>query len=179
MQGRIPVPAKQKAVLPVTFLARLLGHGAPRHTTDDISSVSISCGHMCRSCGYSFWVHAEGSTLLFDADCFIHQQEIPAVLASIAISGGEFETLLDLIRADQLIQYAEQYKQPPRSPIVILDDTTYGFCLTFKDGTSLLTRDRQEKLETYFYALAEKYATTQDPAGDHLSADQTRRNHNG
>lgn len=161
---------KIKAVRIVALLSLISGlfgckgTTAPQHTTADISGVSISCGHMNRAYGYSFWVRMDGKTPVFDADCFTHEWEVPTVLESVEIDEDEFEELLKIIEDNQLIQYAENYKQPSKSPILVLDDTTYAFCMDFTDGKSFLTNDRQEELETYFYALAEKYAETHNIA---------------
>ena len=37
-----------------------------------------------------------------------------------------------------------------------MDETTYGFCLTFSDGSQYVTLDYQKELEEYFYRLAEQ-----------------------
>lgn len=163
---------KMKAVLIVALLSFISGifgcRGTkdPQHTTAEISGASISCGHMDRSFGYSFWVRADGDSLLLDADCYTHEREVETVLEAVEISESEFEELLKIVEDDGLIQYAENYKEPAKSPIIVMDETTYGFCLTFTDGKSFLTRDRQEKFESYFYTLAEKYAETHNIADD-------------
>lgn len=163
---------KTKAILAaalLSFVSELSGCTAPpKHTTTEISGVSISCGHMNRSYGYSFWVRADNSSMLFDADCYTGNYEIPTVLESVEISNDEYAELMKIIEEAQLIQYAENYKKPPKSPVFVSDETTYCFSLTFTDGENYLTYNRQEELENYFYALAEKYAETHNIADDDL-----------
>ena len=159
-----------KAVLVVALLSFITGlfgckgTTAPRHAAADVSGASISCGHMNRAFGYSFWVREDGEALLFDAECFTNEWQVPTVLESVEISGDEFDGLLKIIEDGGLIQYAENYKEPPKLPVSAMDETTYAFSLSFKDGESFLTKNRQEALETYFYALAEKYAETHNIA---------------
>lgn len=160
-----------KAVLIVMALLSLFsglfgcrGQTPPKHTAAELTGASISCGHMNRLFGYSFWVRKDGSSLLFDADCYTHEREVQTVLESVEITESEFEELLTVITDNQLIQYAENCKQPSKSPIMAMDETTYAFSLSFADGESYLTKDRQEELENYFYTLAEKYAPTHNIA---------------
>ena len=37
-----------------------------------------------------------------------------------------------------------------------MDETDYGFCLTFSDKSRCVTNDRKKELEEYFYRLAEQ-----------------------
>lgn len=158
-----------RAVIVLAFLSFISGlfgckGKTPRHSAADIRGVSVSCGHSNRSFGYSFWVRTDSKSVLFDADCFTHNRETPTVLEAVEISESEFEELLKIVEEKQLIQYAEKYKKPPKSPFLVLDETTYAFNLTFTDGENFLTKDRQEELESFFYALAEKYAETHNIA---------------
>lgn len=150
----------------LSFISGLFGckGKTPRHSAKDIRGVSVSCGHMNRSFGYSFWVRTDSKSVLFDADCFTQNKEIPTVLEAVEISESEFDELMKIIEEKQLIKYAENYKKPPKSPFMVLDDTTYAFNLTFTDGENILTNDRQEELENFFCALAEKYAETHNIA---------------
>lgn len=141
-------------------LASLFGCGkSPKpaqHELSEIRAVSISCGHMDRCFGYSFRIHREQDKWLFDAACFTHDHEDETVFENREVSGKDMDALFEILDRNNLIAYAENYKKPRNFPFEILDETTYGFCLTFSDGSQYVTLDYQKELEEYFYRLAEQ-----------------------
>ena len=132
-----------------------------RHSISEISSVSISCGHMDRSYGYCFWLRREEDVWLFDAECFIHDHEDEAMFEGREVKSEDVDVMLKIIEQNDSITYAENYKPPKKLPFEVMDETTYSFCLTFSDGSRYLTSDSQAELENFFYRLAEKYGNTE------------------
>lgn len=125
-----------------------------RHTIEQISGVSLFCVHMDRSCGYSFWIRRENTRWLFDAECFTHDHEDETVFENREASAGDIAALLEILNRSGSIAYAENYKKPRNSPFQVLDETIYGFCLTFSDQSRYMTGGRQKELEEYFYRIA-------------------------
>lgn len=127
------------------------------HKLDEITSVSISCGHMDRSNGYSFWAHKEENGWFLDAECFTHNYETETVFENYEIVGEDIDTLLEILNQSNSIAYVENYKKPKKLSFQVSDETIYSFCLAFSDGNQYVTCDVQSDLEEYFYRLAEKY----------------------
>lgn len=130
---------------------------AAKHTLSDITAVSISCGHMDRSCCYSFCARKEADVWLLDAECFTQSREAETAFKGRELSGEETDTLLALLEQGDSIAYAESYKKPRRFRARTADETKYGFCLSFSDGNQFTVPERQGALEEFFYRLAEKY----------------------
>ena len=129
-----------------------------QHIISEISAVSLSCGHMDHSYGYFFWVHQEQDKWLFNTECFTHDHEVETAFENREVSSEDMDALFDILERSDSITYAENYKKPKKIPFFeVLDETTYGFCLTFSDGSQYVTLDCQKELEEYFYRLAEKY----------------------
>ncbi len=128
-----------------------------KHEVSEVTSVSISCGCMDRSYSYSFCVRAETDIWYFDASCFINGFESETELKNRVIDGEDIEQLLDMLKQNNSIGYAENYRKPGKFSHSVADETSYSFCLVFSDGTKLVTDDRQDGLEDLFYRLAEKY----------------------
>lgn len=126
-----------------------------KHKLSEITSVSISCGHMDQSYGYSFFVHKEDGNLLFDAECFIHDNKTEAVIENRKLSLDEAEELMRLLEQNGSIAYAENYRKPKKPPLQAADETVYSFCLAFSDGDQYVTGERQGDIEEFFYRLAE------------------------
>lgn len=127
-----------------------------QHSLSEISAVSLSCGHMDRSYGYFFWVHREQDKWLLDAVCFTHDHEDETVFENREVRSNDMDALFEILEQSDSIAYAEKYKKPKNLHFEVLDETTYGFCLTFSDGSRYVTCDRQKELEEYFYRLAEQ-----------------------
>lgn len=128
-----------------------------KHTLSEITAVSISCGHMDRSYAYSFGAHKEENGWLLDAECFTHNHEAETAFKGNKLGDDDAEALLEILKQNGSIAYAENYKKPKKFRFNIADETSYGFCLTFSDGSRYSTSDRQSDLEKFFYLLAEKY----------------------
>lgn len=131
-----------------------------KHNVSDITDVSISCNHMDYSYGYYFRIYHEQEKWLFDAECFTYDHSCQTSFESREVSNDDMDMLFEILKQNDSITYAENYKQPKKSPFIILDETTYSFCLTFSDGEQYLTRDPKNELEEFFYRLAEKYDDT-------------------
>ena len=153
-----------RTVIGVALLAALTGLFGCRkdpekenhHELSEISAVSISCSHMDRRYGYFFWLHREDGKWLFDAECFTHDHEEETVFENREVSDHEVEALFEILESNDLVTYAENYKKPKKLPFKIMDETIYGFCLTFSDGSQYSTCDIQTELEKFFYRLAEE-----------------------
>lgn len=128
------------------------------HTISEITSVSISCGEMDRSYSYSFWLHANDDTWLFDASCFTKQHEIETSLTDCVITEEETAAILAILEQNDSIAFVENYVAKHKSNNGIPDASSYGFALTFSDGAQYSADKQQKELETHFYSLAEKYA---------------------
>lgn len=128
-----------------------------KHELSEITAVSISCGHMDRSYGYSFGAHKEENGWFLNAECFTHNHEVETVLENRELNGEDAETILEILKQNESIAYVENYKKSKILPFHVVDETTYSFCLTFSDGNQYVTCDRQDDLEDFFYRLAEKY----------------------
>lgn len=147
------------ATVILAALTGLLCYGrAPQpaqHDLGEIREVSVSCNHMDRSYSYYFRLHREEGKWLFDATCFTHDHEQETVFENLEIGEQEIKALFEILERNDSIAYAENYKKPKKSDFVIMDETTYVFCLTFSDGRQYSTYDCQEELEQFFYRLAE------------------------
>ncbi|MGN0661037.1 MAG: hypothetical protein ACI4JX_04880, partial [Oscillospiraceae bacterium] len=147
-----------KAVAAVGMLAALTGlfgcNNAPkpaRHELSEISAVSIYCSHMDFSYCYSFRIHREQEKWLFDAKCFTHGHEKETVLENCEVGDDDMNALFEILEHNNSIAYAENYKKPMKSPFTVMDETVYGFCLTFSDGNQFVTYNVQKELEEFFY----------------------------
>ncbi|MDD6203697.1 MAG: hypothetical protein PUC05_01685 [Firmicutes bacterium] len=132
-----------------------------RHTVSEISVVSVYCGHMDHSCSYCFSVRREQDRWLLDADCFTHGHNTETELEKCEVGNEDIDALFEIIQSSNLIAHAENYKKPRKSRIVVLDETTFGFSLTFTDGSQYMTDDCQPELRKYFYAIAERYGKSE------------------
>lgn len=155
----------KRAVIAVgilSLLAGLFGCVKPEkeasHNADDIVSVSAYCSHMDFSYSYSFSVRKEESGWLFDAQCFIHDHSEQIELSDKTVSDEYIKELLSLISENGTIKSAKNYKKPVKSPFQVLDETAYGICIRFSDGTDCNAGarvDGYDGIERFFYRLAE------------------------
>ena len=72
------------------------------------------------------------------------------------VRSNDVDALFEILEQSNSIAYVENYKKPKKLPFEVLDETTYGFCLTFPDKSRCVTNDRKKELEEYFYRLAEQ-----------------------
>lgn len=147
------------AVCLLSVLAGLFGCGKTQHhNVSQISAVSISCSHMDYSYGYHFLLRKENGVWLFDAECFTDDHKTETVLKGKAVSNDDVAELLDIIERNETVKFAKTYKKPKKL-FEVLDETVYGICLTFDDGSRYnadsIGSARQE-LESFFYRLAEE-----------------------
>lgn len=143
----------------LSALAGLFGCSkAQRHEVSQIVSVSISCGHMDRRYSYSFFLRKENGQWLFDADCFTDDFETPTVFENKAVGSDDITELFDIIEKNETVKFAETYKKPKKI-FEVLDETMYGLCLTFDDGSRYNADSigsAMQELESFFYRLAEE-----------------------
>ncbi|MGN1480267.1 MAG: hypothetical protein ACI4XH_10885, partial [Acutalibacteraceae bacterium] len=146
------------AVCLLSVLAGLFGCGKTQHyNVSQISAVSISCCHMDRRYGYSFFLREENGQWLFDADCFTDDHENETVLENKAVGDDDISVLLDIIERNETVKFAETYKKP-KQLFEALDESTYSLCLTFDDGSRYNADSigsAMRELESFFYRLAE------------------------
>lgn len=133
---------------------------AAQHTLSQVTAVSISCGHMDRRYGYSFWARRGENGWLLDGECFTQGFETETVLKDCMLDSEETEDLLEILKCNESIAYVENYKEPKTLAFQVADGETYGFCLCFSDGSQYAASTKQADLEKFFYRLAEKYAQT-------------------
>lgn len=145
------------AVCLLSVLAGLFGCGkAQHHEVSQLVSVSISCCHMDRRFGYSFFLRKENGVWLFDADCFTDDFETQTVFEDKTVGDDKITELFDIIEKNETVKFAETYKEPKKL-FEALDESTYSLCLTFDDGSKYNTDSigsAMQELERYFYTLA-------------------------
>ncbi len=129
-----------------------------KHDFYEITAVSISCGNMDRRYGYSFWAHKEENGWFWDAECFTHDYEREVTFENRELDDREVTTMLEILKQNDSIAYAENYKESKRFPFRVADEETYVFCLNFSDESRCVTSSRQNDLEKFFYRLAENRA---------------------
>lgn len=127
-----------------------------KHELSEITALSISCGHMDRRYGYSFWVHKEENAWFLYAECFTDNYETETVIENAVLMSDDVEALFKILELSESIAYVENYKKPKNPAFQIADEETYGFCLGFSDGSQYAASGRQADLENFFYRLAEK-----------------------
>ena len=159
----------------VTMLAGLFGctekpGREPIHDTSEVRLVSIGCGHMDYSCCYDFMlkrsdedgeiqVPDQGAEWLFEGGCFLRGEEERTEFEPTAVRNQSAETLLEIIKSNGIITYVENYKNPKKLNVHVLDETTYSFCIEFSDGQRYIVGNMvpgQWELEDYFYNLGKE-----------------------
>lgn len=128
-----------------------------RYDTSEIVAVSISCASMDRRSSYSFGIYLDDGAWLFNADCFTSDHETETVFKGRGVAGEDVEELLQILKENDSIAYAKNYKKPGKSFFNVADGDSYSFCLTFSDGNQYVTGDRQNDLEEFFYHLVKKH----------------------
>ncbi len=116
-----------------------------RHTTFELSSVSVSCGSTDRRQSYSFFITRRDGTVLFSAD-FSDANGDEIKLNSQRLEPAAWRLIADIIDATDSINYIEMHKASRRAHAVA-DGDVYAFCLTFSDGCSYTAPVRCEKIE--------------------------------
>lgn len=150
------------AILVFTLFAGLFGcKKKPEDTVNDVTSVSISCGHMNYYHCYSFVLTKSEVGWLFSAECFTDAEQPRAELENLLVTDGEAQGLLHLIREQDVIAGLQKYKEPKRK-FHVLDQTTYYTAIGLADGKRIAAATlASHDIEAYFYCLAKKYRDTQ------------------
>lgn len=128
-----------------------------KHALAQVTAVSISCGHMDRSYGYSFWAHKEDAGWMLDAECFTNHYEVETVFQNRELDSGDVEALFAVLEQCESVAYVENASKKTERSYSTTDETVYSFCLNFSDGKQYVVSHRQNSLEELFYRLAEKY----------------------
>lgn len=126
------------------------------HTPEEITAVAISYAGMDRSVNYSFWLRNEADAWLFDATCFIHQNEVETELVGCPITAEEKDACVALLVENDTITYVENHSSTNQNHAADAESTS--IVLTFSDGTQCVASGTQPALEAFFYSLAETYA---------------------
>lgn len=126
------------------------------HTPEEITAVAISYAGMDRSVNYSFWLRKEADEWLFDATCFIHQNEVETELTGCAITAEEKDACMALLVENDTITYVETHASKTQNHAADAESTSIA--LTFSDGAQCVASGTQPALEAFFYSLAEAYA---------------------
>lgn len=126
------------------------------HTPEEITAVAISYAGMDRSVNYSFWLRNEADTWLFDATCFIHQNEVETELVGCPITAEEKDACMSILVENDTITYVEDHASTKQNHAADAESTS--IVLTFSDGTQCMASGTQPALGAFFYSLAETYA---------------------
>lgn len=128
----------------------------PEYTTDDIESLSISCGQMDLSKSYSFGIYLKDDNWIFYADCFATDGDVQIKLET-PIKNEEAQNLLAEAEKSGFIASLQEYKKPIFKTKVA-DEPIYSSAVTLSDGNTISAPILAGgNVENGFYTLAEKY----------------------
>ncbi len=141
----------------LTTLTSLFGCNTSqkKHGLSDITCVSVACGHMDRTMGYSFSAYKEDDAWYLDSQCFTRNYSTESVLKKCKLGEDEATELLGILEKNNSISYVKTYKKPKK--LSASDGESYSFVLTFSDGEQYAADTRQDELEAFFYRLTESY----------------------
>ncbi len=142
-----------------SYISRIFTGEKAHHDISDIITVSMYCGHMDRSYSYAFSLTKDKEKWLFEAECFIKDHQVETAFSDRPVSDEDIKELFEILESNETIAYAETYKKPKKLPFEVMDETIYGFCLIFSDGSRYDTDSAGSainELEVFFYRLAEK-----------------------
>ena len=129
------------------------------HKVSDMCVLSMSSGHMDRSYSYSFTIMKEDGCWFLDAECFLQNHEVEAIVSHREVERKDMEELFEILEEHEIIAYAESYQKPLKSKFIVLDETMYSFGISFSDESTYnigSTVPGQGDLEDFFYRLAEE-----------------------
>ena len=144
-----------------SFFHRLFGESRDQeYLTDDIRSVSISCGHMNYSHSYSFYLRKEESGWLLDADYAADTGQPHTAFEECHVTEEDAKELLSIVQEQDVTGKLRRYKKP-KIKVQIADGTAYYTSVLFTDGEQLGAATRvSNDLINGFCRLAGKYAGT-------------------
>ena len=147
------------AALIFSYSYSLFGCGKPmEYTSNDIRSVSASCGHMDYAHSYSFYIRKVENEWLFDADFAINTEDPHVELENCSVTAEDVKELLDIVHDREVIKKLRCYKKP-KVKLQISDETAYYTSILFSDGEQAgAPTCINQDIEAYFYRLGEKYA---------------------
>lgn len=133
----------------------------PVKPDSDLTSISIHQSHMDRTYCYSFCARQENDSFLLDAECIIvdydknYYREIN--FTDKIISKDDF---LKFVALDKEYDFCSHIKTKKKDDIFfVCDETITGFYVKYgeKDFNIETNGEYFNKVEDYFYQLAEKY----------------------
>lgn len=151
-----------RAVAVMALLAALCGlfgcSKAPEYTTEDIRSVSVSCGHMDHSHSYSFYLRNADDGWLLDADYATDTEQPHTIFEACSVTEEDAKALLSTVQEQDVIGKLRRYKKP-KIKVQVADETTYYTSVLFTDGEQLGAATHiSDGLVNGFYRLSGKYA---------------------
>lgn len=148
----------------LSVLCGLFGCGsAPKYSAEDITAISITCGHMDYSHSYSFYLRSEdlqtdGQNWLLDADFAVDSESPHTEYERCSVAAADVRELLNIVREQELIEKLRRWKEP-KLKLSVSDETTFYSSILFADGTQLgAPISLSDDVTEYFYRIAKKYA---------------------
>ena len=148
----------------LSVLCGLVGCGsAPKYSAEDITAISITCGHMDYSYSYSFYLRSEdlmtdGQNWLLDADFAVDSESPHTEYERCSVAAEDVRELLNIVREQELIEKLRRWKEP-KLKFSVSDETTFYSSILFADGTQLgAPISLSDDVTEYFYRIAKKYA---------------------
>ena len=131
---------------------------APEYTTEDIRSVSVSCGHMDYSHSYSFHLRKTDGGWLLDADYATDTEQPHRAFEECSVTEEDAKELLSIVQEQDVIGKLRRLKKP-KIKVQVADETTYYTSVLFADGDQLGAATHiSDELVNGFYRLSGKYA---------------------
>ena len=130
----------------------------PEYTSEDIRSVSVSCGHMDYSHSYSFYLRKADGGWLLDADYATDTEQPHTEFEACSVTEEDAKELLSIVQEQDVIGKLRRYKKP-KIKVQVADETTYYTSVLFTDGEQLGAATYiSDELVNGFCRLTEKYA---------------------
>ena len=130
----------------------------PEYTTEDIQSVSVSCGHMDYSHSYAFYLRKSDGGWLLDADYATDTEQPHTAFEECSVTEEDAQELLAVVQEQDVIGKLRRYKKP-KIKVQVADETTYYTSVLFTDGEQLGAATHiSDGLVNGFYRLSGKYA---------------------
>ena len=130
----------------------------PEYTSEDIRSVSVSCGHMDYSHSYSFYLRKADGGWLLDADYATDTEQPHTEFEACSVTEEDAKELLSVVQEQDVIGKLRRYKKP-KIKVQVADETTYYTSVLFTDGEQLgAAMYISDELVNGFCRLTEKYA---------------------
>lgn len=121
-------------------------------SASDLTAISISCGHVDRTCAYSFTITREADGWYLDAELFERS------IRKRPIDPESVDEIMAIIEDRGIVQEANKQKRAKKRlfHMHIPDESVYSLALTFSDGEIKSISERQGELEEIFCRLVEE-----------------------